>query len=126
MSLPDQWEVEKAYIDTNTGVFHIEVHESDKFLKGLTCEKCGGPYEITGHEKMQTWSYPDTLGNRTVVESELPKLRCKKCGAIPEKFPVRLPWEDKGKLLKPEAMLEFRPGWSLQALPYFIPTPAAG
>jgi magnesium transporter len=126
MALPDQWEVEKAYIDTNTGVFHIEVHESDKFLKGLTCEKCGGPYEITGHEKMQTWSYPDTLGNRTVVESELPKLRCKKCGAIPEKFPVKLPWEDKGKLLKPEAMLAPRPGWSLQSLPYFIPTAAAG
>jgi magnesium transporter len=105
MNLPDEWEVEKAYLNTKTGVFHVELHESDKFLKGLTCDKCGGPLEIIGHEKPQTWSFPDTMGNRTEIECSLPQLRCKKCGAVPEKFPVKLPWEEKGKLISPQSWL---------------------
>ena len=126
MALPEQWEVEKAFINTNTDVLHIVVHESDKFLKGLTCDKCGGPLEITGHEKEQTWSYPDTMGHHTVIDFSLPQLRCKKCGAVPEKFPVQLPWEEKGKLISPEARLEPPPDRSLREFPYFIPAPAMG
>src|SRR6185312_1180688 len=103
MALPEAWQVDKVYQDTNKDVVHIEVHESDKFLKGLTCDKCGGPLEIVGHEALQTWSYPDTMGHHTVIESTLPQLKCKKCGAVPEKFPVKLPWEEKGKLISPQA-----------------------
>jgi magnesium transporter len=126
MSLPDQWKVEKAYLNTNTGVFHIEIHESDTFLKDLICDKCGGPLEIIGHEKMQTWSYPDTLGNHSVIECSLPQLRCKKCGAVPEKFPVPLSWEEKGKLIPPQARLELVPKSSPWDLPYIVPTSGAG
>jgi cation transporter-like permease len=126
LALPDQWEVEKVVLNTNTDTLRIEVHESDSFLKGLTCDKCGGPLEITGHENPQGWSYPDTLGHHTEIESSLPQLRCKKCGAVPDKFPVTLPWTEKGKLIAPQSRLEFRRNPSPWEYPYFVPALAAG
>ena len=124
--LPDAWEVEKVYLNTNTDTLHIEIHESDSFLKGLTCDKCGGPLEIVGHEKEQSWSFPDTMGHHTVIDCSLPQLKCKKCGAAPEKFPVKLPWGDKGKLISPQTRIEFTPKFSQWAFPYIVPAASAG
>jgi hypothetical protein len=103
LNLPEQWEVEKVELRTNDhqDVLWIAVRESDSFLKGLTWEKCDGPLEIIGHEKPQTWSYPDTMGHHTQIECSLPQLRCKKSGAVVDKFPVKLPWAEKGKLISP-------------------------
>ena len=126
MALPEQWQVDKVFLNTNTDVVHVEVHESDKFLKGLTCDKCGGPLEITGHEQPQAWTYPDYLGHHTEIDCSLPQLRCKKCGAVPEKFPVKLPWTEKGKLISPQTRLEPGREWSLREFPGFIPSLAAG
>src|SRR5262249_31973443 len=52
LALPKQWEVEKVELRTNQNdrTVWIEIHETDDFIKGLTCDKCGGPLEITGHE----------------------------------------------------------------------------
>ena len=119
-------EVEKVVLNTNTDVLRIEIHESDSFLKGLTCDKCGGPLEINGHDQPQVWTYPDTLGHRTEIECSLPQLRCKKCGAVPEKFPVKLPWTEKGKLISPQTRLKPGREWSLREFPGFIPSLAAG
>ena len=124
--LPDVWEVEKVYLNTNTDVLHVQIHESDKFLKGLTCDKCGGPLEITGHEQQQTWSFPETMGHRTVIDCSLPQLRCKKCGAVPEKFPITLPWEEKGKLISPQTRLDRPPKVSPWEFPYLVPAASAG
>jgi magnesium transporter len=126
LALPPEWEIEKVELNTNTDVLRIQIHESDKFTKKLTCDKCGGPLEITGHEKPQTWSYPDTLGHHTQIEISLPQLRCKKCGAVPEKFPVPRPWEEKGKLISSQTRLEFRPHLSPGTFPHFAPAFAAG
>jgi magnesium transporter len=126
LSLPSEWEVEKVYLNTNDDVLRIVIHESDSFIKGLTCEKCGGPLEIVGHEKPQTWSYPDTLGHHTQIECSLPRLRCKNCTAVPEKFPVKLPWVEKGKLIPTVTRLEFLPKTSPGIYPHFAPAFAAG
>jgi cation transporter-like permease len=113
LALPPEWEVTKVELHTNATEFHtnvnilrIEIHESESFTKKLTCDKCGGPLEIVGHEKLQTWSYPDTMGFPTEIECALPQLRCKKCGAVPDKFPVKIPWEQKGKLISPQTRWE--------------------
>ena len=107
LSLSDDWEVEKVALNTNTDVLTIVIKESSSFAKGVQCDKCGGPLEIYGHEKPQVWSYPDTLGHRTEIECSLPQVRCKKCGAVPDKYPVKLPWVDKGKLMGPQARMDF-------------------
>ncbi|HXS69024.1 MAG TPA: magnesium transporter [Candidatus Polarisedimenticolia bacterium] len=106
LSLTDDWEVEKVDLNTNTDVLMIVIKESSSFAKGVECDKCGGPLEIYGHEKPQIWSYPDTLGHHTQIECSLPQVKCKKCGAIPEKYPVKLPWVEKGKLIEPQARVE--------------------
>jgi len=128
LALPEQWEVEKVELHTNDNnhTLWIEIHETDAFTKDLKCDKCGGPLEIVGHEKAQTWSYPDTLGYHTEIECSLPQLRCKKCGEAPAKFPVKLPWEEKGKLISPQALLEFKPKMAGWEFPYFVPSSAAG
>lgn len=102
IQLGDDWVVDKVQLETNKNLVHIEIKESENFAKGVACDKCGGPLEIIGHEKPQVWSYPDILGHHTEIECSLPQVRCKKCGAIPEKYPVKLPWEEKGKLIGPQ------------------------
>jgi transposase len=104
--------VEKVYIDTNRNVLRIMIKESDDFIRGLTCEKCGGAMEVFDHESPRVWSYPATLGHDTEIGCSLPKLRCKKCGDIPQVLPVKLPWAEKGKLIeKPRAAASIS-GWS--------------
>jgi hypothetical protein len=125
LALPADWEVEKVDLNTNTDVLRIQIHESESFAKGVTCDKCGGPLEIYGHEKPQTWTYPDTLGHHTLIECSLPQVRCKKCGATPEKYPVKLPWTEKGKLIPPQARIDLFPGILFQKYSQFA-SAAAG
>jgi magnesium transporter len=99
LGLTKDWEVDRVEIDTNANALRIEVRESNEFAKGIRCEKCGGAFQITGHEPPKLWSYPDSFGWHAQIRCSLPQLRCAKCGNVPEKFPVPLPWVDKGKLL---------------------------
>jgi cation transporter-like permease len=101
LNLTDDWDIEKVQLDKNQNVLRIVIKESDDFAKGLKCEKCGGPFEISSHDQPKFWSYPDIFGYRTEIECSLPQLRCKKCGQLPQPYPLKLPWEDKGKPLEP-------------------------
>jgi magnesium transporter len=126
LALPPEWEVEKVQLRDAGDVLWVEIHESDGFTKKLICDKCGGSLEIVGHDKPQTWSYPDVWGRHAQIEVSLPQLRCKKCGAVPEKFPVARPWEEKGKLISPQTRLESSPEMSPGKFPHFTPAFAAG
>ena len=77
--------------------------------------------EITGHDQRKCGRTPDTLGHRTEIECSLPQLRYRK--AVPEKFPVKLPWT--GKLISPQTRLKPGREWSLREFPGFIPSLAA-
>ncbi len=126
MALPADWEVESVDLNTNANVLHIKIHESQTFAKGVTCDKCGGPLEIYGHEKLEVWSYPGTLGIETLIECSLPQVRCKKCGAVPDKYPVKIPWTEKGKLLPPQTKGEFFPETMSAWFAPFVLRPAEG
>jgi magnesium transporter len=110
LDLTDDWNVESTVLDTNRNVMQIEIKESDALVKSAVCEKCGGPFEVSGHEPPKVWSYPDILGHHTEIKCGLPTLRCKKCGQMPQKFPLKLPWEDKGRLLDSPAAAVGSPG----------------
>ena len=98
LNLTDDWDVEQVMLDKNQNILRITIKESDEFAKGLKCEKCGGPFEIFGHDEPKFWSYPDNFGHHTEIECSLPRVRCKKCGQVPQPFPVKIPWEEKGRL----------------------------
>jgi magnesium transporter len=99
LKLNDSWAVERVEWATNRHTVRIEVMETPLLLKGVKCEKCGGPLEVYGHAEPKVWLYPEILEQQTEIESRLPLVRCKNCGQVPITLPVKIPWEDKGRLI---------------------------
>jgi hypothetical protein len=99
LKLNDDWEVERVEWTTNRQMLRIEIKETPALLKGITCEKCGGALEVYGHEEPKLWSYPGAFDQQAEIECRLPLIRCKSCGQVPVKYPLKVPWEDKGRLI---------------------------
>jgi hypothetical protein len=99
LGLTADWEVESVRLDTKRDVLHILVRETAHFARGVPCSKCNGTLEVYNHADPKVWSYPEIFGHAVEIECSLPLVRCKSCGREPESFPLKIPWEDKGKLL---------------------------
>lgn len=89
LNLSPPWEVASLSLDENTGV--VTVHVAIPENTPLGCPVCGKNCPIHDHRHRQ-WRHLDTCQFLTLVESDVPRVRCPEhvCQTLP------VPWAEKG------------------------------
>jgi magnesium transporter len=80
LELPKTWETEEAALNVAQRKLIVTLKESDNLEKELKCPRCGGQFEIKGHESAHREPYFKVFKWDSEIVSAAPILQCKKCG----------------------------------------------
>lgn len=95
LGLGEKWWVESAEYHQELNSFLIVVRETPELWRHERCPKCGakesGCYD---HVEPMRWRHLSVFNKQSEIVCELPRGRCRQCGAI---WRVPPPWEGKSK-----------------------------
>jgi transposase len=95
LGLGESWWLESAEYHEELNSFLIVVRETPELWRHERCPKCGVLESACyDHVEPMRWRHLNVFNKQSEIVCELPRGRCKRCGAI---WRVQPPWEGKSK-----------------------------
>jgi hypothetical protein len=80
LELPRGWETEETELHVSERKLLLTLKESDDLDDITRCPKCGGKYEVKGHQKAERHPYLKVFRFDSEIISAPALVQCKKCG----------------------------------------------
>jgi magnesium transporter len=82
LELPKTWETEEAELNLAQRKLTITLKEADDIEKQLKCPRCGGKFDVKGHDPVHRDPYLKVFKFDSELVSAAPILQCRKCGLL--------------------------------------------
>jgi transposase len=109
LGLVHPWKV--VNVDLNMAEAKVTVKLGHDPMTTFNCPDCGGLFTVYDHRK-RSWRHLDTCGFVTIVEADVPRVKCTDHGVKQ----VSVPWAEKGEDSPPCSKLFVSLGLKLHPL----------
>ena len=91
LNLPSPWEVYDVILQAEHEEIVVKVRLTNKAI--CSCPKCDSSIACPGYDtRVKKWRHLDTCQYKTILEVEVPRVKCKQHGVVT----IKVPWAEPG------------------------------